>query len=289
MILTPYEPTRVLNEYGGNDQHNDGMHTASHEEGEVNSVLWQNDKSICPACSKTFSKRSNLYRHTRNFHAKFDDDDDDESPENEHDDKKSVMSIDNDGDESREQRKLENEDDDDDVNNLSATSSEHTNVSKKMSGSNIRDSSMSTSSSDDDDDDDNASKENFSSNELSAWMGVLKHSPVLDELCENDKIQNIDDLYRREIIRKCLFAAANTVMRYKKTMKALRQGRLYPAIRYEMKRLAKHRYGKRERIRKAWLNRKYLFKEMLQANRAELKSIIRDDDDDDEDDTDENN
>ena len=239
MILTPYEPTRVLNDYSSNDQpsrvlndyssndqQNDRMSTASYEDGDVNSselsknnTLSQNDKPRCQFCSKVYANKFSLNRHVHQIHKKA---------------KAKAM-----------------KDDDEEVGNLSSTSSDHTNVSEdnhnSKSGSNTRDSSMSTSSSDDDDDDDDndASPENFSNSELLAWMTVLKHSPVLDELYENDKIQNIDDLYRRENIRKCLYAAANTVMRYKKTMKALRRGRLYPAIRYEMKRLAKHRYGKR--------------------------------------------
>ena len=57
------------------------------------------------------------------------------------------------------------------------------------------------------------------------------------EFCEDDNIQKIDDLYYKENIRKCIFAAADTVMHYENVLKALRQGCLYPAVRHEMKRL----------------------------------------------------
>ena len=67
MILTPYEPTSVLNDYSNNDQQNDRISTASYEDGDVSSVLSknntlsQNDKPKCQFCSKVYANKKLNY------------------------------------------------------------------------------------------------------------------------------------------------------------------------------------------------------------------------------------
>ena len=61
---------------------------------------------------------------------------------------------------------------------------------------------------------------------------------------------------------------------YEDVVKSIKQGCLYSAIKREAKHLQKHGYGEKESNHRAWSNRKYLFRQMLKANKNELQEMF---------------
>ena len=89
MILTPYEPSRVLDDDMQDDQQTTRAYTKSYEDGDDDKSTLQNGKSKCQFCTKVYANRYSLNRHVRQIHKKAKG----KSTRDEHDDDDDASSL----------------------------------------------------------------------------------------------------------------------------------------------------------------------------------------------------
>ena len=141
MILTPYEPSRELDDDMQDDQQTTRAYTKSYENGDEGKSSLQTGKLKCHFCSKVCANRYSLNRHMRQIHKKAKG----KSTRDEHDDDDDASSMPIDSSCAQEKsiipkksnpnswvRIYDSESDDDEKDDMSSTSSESTSEDSNM-------------------------------------------------------------------------------------------------------------------------------------------------------------